>query len=165
MAILTIEDRTGEIEVLVFPQALAANGAYLTLNTAAAVQGTVSAREDEEAKILLRSAEPLVENSAYRAPAARPQSPTVSQKSNLAQDTSATQKAPSKLFLKVESMDSAECRRVQSFLQIFTGSVPVVFYDASTGKYMQSEGVSVTPTPFVLRELEEILGENAVVVR
>ena len=62
-------------------------------------------------------------------------------------------------------MDCHEARRVQSFLQIFTGAIPVVFYDKSAGKYLQSAGVTVTPTPFVLRELAEILGEDAVVLR
>lgn len=165
MAILTLEDRTGEIEVLVFPQSLAANGAYLTLNSAALVQGTISAREDEDAKILLRSAEALVENGEYRVCEAHPQSSAMMQNTNRSTENSVSTKAPSKLFLKVESMDSAECRRVQSFLHIFTGNVPVVLFDSSTGKYMQSNGVSVTPTPFVLRELKEILGEDAVVLR
>ncbi len=156
MAILTVEDRTGEMEVLAFPQSLAQLGAYLTLNTAICLQGTISAREDEDPKILLRSAEPLLENSQYRAPAvsSAPLSTNV-----------ATGKKPSKLYLKLSRMDAPEAKRVQGFLHIFTGSVPVVFYDVSTGKYMQSGGITVTPTPFVLRELKEILGEDAVILR
>ncbi len=161
MAVLTVEDRTGEIEILVFPQPLASFGAYLTLNTAVLIHGTVSAREDEDAKILLRTCEPLLENSAHPAENEKSRAP-------IKQDTTIGEtktNAPSKLFLKVDSMDSAPARRAQSFLQIFTGSLPVVFYDKSVGKYLQSAGVTVTPTPFVLRELKEILGEDAVVLR
>ncbi len=157
MAILTLEDRTGEIEVLVFPQDFASAGAYLTTNAAVVVQGTVSAREDEEAKILLRTVQPLRENSAYRAPATEVSQNAVS--------VSVTDKPVSKMYLKVASMDSPESKRVMSFLQIFVGSVPVVFFDVSAGKYMQSENMCAAPTPFVIRELKEILGEDAVVLR
>ncbi len=164
MAILTVEDRTGEIEVLVFPQSLSANGAYLTLNTAVYVKGTISAREDEEAKLLLKSAQPLTENGSYRVQAAAQPNNTAVPKVAKTEEP-AKGKAPSKLFLKVSSMDSAASRQAQSFIQIFAGNVPVVFYDASTEKYMQAEGLSVAPTQFVLRELSEILGDGAVVLR
>ncbi|MBQ8746604.1 MAG: DNA polymerase III subunit alpha [Clostridia bacterium] len=157
MAILTVEDRTGEIEVLVFPQAMTAAGPYLTVNAAVIVTGTVSAREDEDAKILLRTAKPLSDNGSYRTPSEPP--------SATAEKTQAQPVRISKVFLKVPGIDSPESKRAQSFLQIFAGSVPVVFYDAAAGKSMQSEKITAAPTPFVIRELKEILGDDAVAVR
>ncbi len=170
MAFLTIEDRTGEIEVIVFPKVLNTAGAYLTVNSAVAVWGNLSPRDDEEPKVLLQSAELLIENSAYSPPAASPSDTGRASDLTppLAKSDEPTVKrnaSPSKLFLKVDSMDSLLCRRVQSFLHIFTGSVPVVFYDMAKGKYLQAEHFGTTPTPFVLQELAEFLGEDAVVLR
>lgn len=159
MAFITLEDRTGEMEVIVFPKTLDAVGAYLTLNSAIVVQGNISLREEEDPKLLMQKANPLLDNDNFMTPAAVP----VSAAQNEPQPT--VQKKPSKLYLKVDSMDGPLCRRVQSFLQIFPGTIPVVFYDLSTGKYMRAENFDAAPTQFVLKELAEILGEDAVVLR
>ncbi len=170
MAFLTLEDRTGEIEIVVFPKALNTAGVYLTVNSAVAIRGNLSLRDDEEPKVLMQSVETLLENGAYQAETVAQQANSsekvdaVSPKSS-SSATESVPRAPSKLFLKVDSMDSPVCRRVQSFLHIFSGSVPVVFYDASKGKYLQVEHFGTTPTPFVLHELAEFLGAEAVVLR
>ena len=162
MAFLTLEDRTGEVEVIVFPKALSAFSGYLTLNTSIAVKGSISVREEEDPKILMQSAELLLENGVYEQTAQTAKSLKTDEKEG---SKDIPGKASSKLYLKVDSMDSPVSRRVQSFLMIFTGSVPVVFYDASQGKYLTSKTYKTTPTPFVMKELVEFLGEDAVVLR
>ena len=52
MAFVTLEDGGGSIEALVFPKTLEKYGHLLTFDAAAAVSGTVSAREEEEPKLL-----------------------------------------------------------------------------------------------------------------
>ena len=74
-------------------------------------------------------------------------------------------KLPSKLFLKVDCMDSPTYKRVESLIGIFPGGFPVVFYDASAGKYLQAEGYGVELNDFVLKELRSILGDAAVILR
>ncbi len=166
MAFVTLEDRTGEMEVIVFPKTLEAIGAYLTLNTAVVVQGNISLREDEEPKLLMQSAKPLFDNDSFTPPPAAQKKPAQAVRETPVKpaDTPVPPK-PTKLYLKVDSMDGPLGRRVQSFLQIFPGQMPVIFYDMSTGKYLRADNLAAAPTPFVLRELAEILGEDGVVLR
>ena len=60
-------------------------------------------------------------------------------------------------------MESEECRRVCSLLEIFEGQTPVIFYDVSTKKYVKAVGRSVELLPNMYRLLQQILGESGVV--
>ena len=157
MAFITVEDRTGEIEVIVFAKSLAAFGAELVLNEAVVITGSISTREEEDPKILLRGVHSLTDNASFkdeRPPAVKSEMPKSDEKNS-----------PAKLFLKVDSMESESFKRAQSLIGIFPGSFPVVFYDASVGKYLQAEGYGVELSDFVIRELRSILGDGAVILR
>ncbi len=67
MAFFSLEDKLGEIECIVFPKAY--NNLYHEIYTDAAVcvDGTVSLREDEPAKIIVNNITPLIENSKFSA--------------------------------------------------------------------------------------------------
>ena len=156
MAFLTVEDRTGEIEVIVFAKSLETFGASLLLNEAVAISGTISLREEEDPKILLRSAKLLSDNASFVPPKSSAPAASTPQDSK---------KSPAKLFLKVDSMDSKLYKRAESFIGIFPGTFPVVFYDASAGKYFRADGYGVELNDFVLRELRCILGDDAVICR
>ena len=157
MAFITVEDRTGEIEVIVFAKSLAAFGAELVLNEAVIISGTISTREEEDPKILLRSVQPLTDNASFKEVAAPMPSKDIPKAEG--------KKSEAKLFLKVDSMDSPMYKRAASLIGIFPGGLPVVFYDASVGKYLRAEGYGVEPSDFVLRELRAILGDDAVILR
>lgn len=156
MAFLTVEDRTGEIEVIVFAKSLENFGASLLLNEAVVISGTISLREEEDPKILLRSAKLLSDNASFVPPKSSAPAASTPQDSK---------KSPAKLFLKVDSMDSELYKRAESFIGIFPGTFPVVFYDASAGKYFRADGYGVELNDFVLRELRCILGDDAVICR
>ena len=156
MAFLTVEDRTGEIEVIVFAKSLETFGASLLLNEAVVISGTISLREEEDPKILLRSAKLLSDNASFVPPKSSAPAASTPQDSK---------KSPAKLFLKVDSMDSELYKRAESFIGIFPGTFPVVFYDASAGKYFRADGYGVELNDFVLRELRCILGDDAVICR
>ncbi|MBQ4042409.1 MAG: DNA polymerase III subunit alpha [Clostridia bacterium] len=171
MAFLTLEDRSGEIEVLVFPKVLSEYSPYLTVDSAVALRGTVSAREEEDVKILMRDMQPLLENNAVTpteeqaVPAPKSPEPDRSQANKTEPASVPTPSNPSRLYLKVRSMEDPDFIRAENFLGIFAGTFPVIFYDASSGKYLRAEHLSVSPTPFVLRELKDILGEDCVILR
>ena len=114
------------------------------------------APDDEEPKILMNRAACLTDNSSWKESPAKPAEAVME-----VQQT----KTPSKLFLKVDSMNGERSRRAQCFLEIFAGPVPVVFYDVSDGKYRRADNLGASPTDFVLRELREILGDGAVVLQ
>ena len=71
---------------------------------------------------------------------------------------------PSKIYLRVPSGESEEYRRARAFCAIFSGYTPATFYNAETKEY-QKPPVGIQPTPFVLNELREILGEENVVCK
>ena len=52
MAFVTVEDYSSSIEMLVFPKTLQKYGYLLTYDSAIAVSGTLSIREEEDVKLL-----------------------------------------------------------------------------------------------------------------
>ncbi|MBO5778372.1 MAG: DNA polymerase III subunit alpha [Clostridia bacterium] len=74
-------------------------------------------------------------------------------------------KAPTTVYLRVERMDAPATRKAMLLCEIFSeGNVQTVFYDGSTGKYIRTN-LSITASPYVLKELTTLLGEKNVVLR
>ncbi|MFR4972058.1 MAG: DNA polymerase III subunit alpha [Butyricicoccus pullicaecorum] len=63
MAYATVEDMTGMMELVVFPNALQQFGMYLKEDEAVLINGRIDAREDEAPKLIVQSAAPLSEES------------------------------------------------------------------------------------------------------
>ena len=184
MAFLTIEDRFGEAELVVFPKVLEKYTYLLSPDTPIAAVGELSVTEDSAPKLLVSSIEILQETVPDDAKPmkkaadrkrqipdsiteARTRSENTSSSSVPSAQSARTQASakPKTLYLKVSDMQSEECRRVCSLLEIFEGQTPVVFYDASTGKYVKAIGRSTEILPNMYRLLQMILGENAVVYK
>ncbi|MBO6053154.1 MAG: DNA polymerase III subunit alpha [Clostridia bacterium] len=180
MAFVTIEDATASMEVLFCPKGLERYGYLLAFDSVIAVAGTLSAREDEEVKLLAdRAVELLPDARADEIPAEneldapprtyadrpKPQEPGPMHTSyeKIAKEQSAAQ-APSKIYLRVPSEESEEYRRARAFCSIFSGYIPATFYSAAKNEYLKPP-VGIQPSPFVLAELREILGEENVVCR
>ncbi|MBQ3814808.1 MAG: hypothetical protein II836_02030, partial [Clostridia bacterium] len=72
--------------------------------------------------------------------------------------------APRKIYLRVPSEESEEYRRARAFCAIFSGYIPATFYSAAKNEYLKPP-VGIQPSPFVLNELRELLGEENVVCR
>jgi hypothetical protein len=72
---------------------------------------------------------------------------------------------PKTLYLKVSDMQSEECRRVCSLLESLEGQTPVVFFDASTKKYVKAVGRSTEILPNMFRLLQMLLGEDSVIYK
>ena len=71
---------------------------------------------------------------------------------------------PKKLYLRIPSEESSAYKRAKAVCEIFGGSIPATFYSDEKKEYL-SPAVFVSPTPFVLEELREILGVENVVVK
>ena len=179
MAFVMLEDASGEAEIIVFPKTLDKYEPYLRYESIVAVRGTVS-RKDDEVKILADGVFPLVENGKPipdalipRAAANRTQTAgqavgqTAGQTVNkpAGQPISKPAGQPTKLFLKVDKYGGELFTRANALVSIFSGSVPVVFYDSESGKYISSESSRADVTPFLIGELTELLGDGAVVVK
>ncbi len=157
MSFITVEDRYGEIECLVFPKVLEKNGMYLTCSSAVAIYGSLSKREDEDIKLTVREAIPLTPNDRYSATGKK------------AGTKHTTEKTPGKptLYLKTPSMNSEVCAKAQRFLDVYTdeeSNTEVKIFDAEKNKYFK-RSLPVTVTSGLVLQLKRILGENCVVLK
>jgi DNA polymerase-3 subunit alpha len=150
MLFISLEDRSSEIEVLVFPKTVTEYGQLLSLDNAIALEGEVSYK-DEEAKLLMRRAKPLVSDDKY----------VSTPKEENAQKPEEKQK---KLYIKVDSMSSPSFKRAIAVCEIFEGKTPVIVYESESKRYVSSS-IMTDATPFVLNELGEILGSGSVVIK
>lgn len=165
MAFLTLEDRFGEIELVIFPKVLEKYTYFLSPDMPIAVIGELSLAEDSAPKILVSDIAVLqADFSGETEPLAKPKYPKQESQKATAPPAQTAPK-PKTLYLKVSSMQSEECRRVCSLLEIFEGQTPVVFYDASTKKYVKAIGRSTEILPNMLQLLKKLLGESGVVFK
>ena len=149
MAFLTVEDRYGEMEVIVFARQYKQFGEFLGSDAAVYIQGTLSTEEGEAPKLLLSSAEPLRDNSeiALHAPAA----PTKSEQR--------------RVYIKVSSLTDSRINSIYRIATLNAGDTAVVLYDVSTGKYSAMKGVSLDPSEKVLSRLSSIFTSQCVVLK
>jgi DNA polymerase-3 subunit alpha len=173
MAFFTLEDRTAEMECIVFPNIFEELSPLLVRDNAVLVRGTVSLREEEDAKLLVQTVDELVENNKFDPATVKPIAPL--QKSN-----TYAQKAPEKpqktttdapnikdakrLFLRVPSEQCEEFYKVRNLLEILEGDFPAFFYYASDKRY-ETTPLGVTLTPYLLEQLYAILGHENVILK
>ena len=140
MAFLTIADRTGEIEVIVFPKLFRRVSAYLRPESGIAVTGEVDLKEGANAKILAQSIRPLRKNGEE-------------------------DERGRTLYLRVPSLDSPEAKRAVDEIGNRPGEIRVVFYDLSKKTYANYTAHGASGSQELLARLTEALGEGSVVLR
>ncbi len=143
MAILRVEDRYAEIEVLVFPKQYEASAGAIREETAVRVVGTVSERDDDAVRIHALSVSELRAGGTAEK--------TVE---------SAVGKT---LYLRVPSLKAPVVQEVLAILKLSRGTEKVLFYDTSVGKYVAAKGVLVDPKDMTLGALRALLGAENVV--
>ncbi|HUI07838.1 MAG TPA: DNA polymerase III subunit alpha [Verrucomicrobiae bacterium] len=140
MAILTLEDLGGAVEVLVFPDAYAKCAVNLRADAAIFVCGMVSLREDKP-KIVADQIIPLEDVPKKFTKAVH-------------------------LRLSAGSIEDSALVRVQDVLRAHKGSVPVLFcfvYPDGRAVFLEAhEHFSVTPTQQFVRAIEAVLGSDSV---
>lgn len=169
MAFITVEDRYGEIECLIFPQKYTQLSHMLREDAPLYIEGNISLREEEEPKILVNAVEELCENGRFKRPAtphtpvgAREKKDAARTSNAVATDASALEPlAYKKLYLRVPRMDSSELRAADALL-CRAGDTRVIYYDSSSAKYFDS-GRDVLLDKGLLARLADILGESNVV--
>ena len=113
MAFTNVEDLSGTMEIIVFPKVLADCRSALQDNAVVVINGRVSVKEDENAKLVAEKITPIEEYSANGAAAPRP-----------AQDKPARKG----MYLKVPSRSCPQFAKVENLLSIFEGPLPVYIY-------------------------------------
>ncbi len=166
MMFLTLEDKTSDIEVLVFPKQFLRYSDLLYGEEPLYIKGELSAEDDAPPKILLSSCEPLAQASAEEkrpATAEKAQSYTEPQPKAAEPEP---KKQPTRLYLRVPSETSDEYRRATALVRVFDGGVTVFFYDKSKEQYTRyAESGADAASVRLIRELTELLGDGNVVIK
>lgn len=168
MAFVTAEDRSGIMELVVFPKTLSEFGSLLYEGSVICVDGTVNLKEDEDAKVLINKVAKIPSKEEADS-FTEPEKP----KNNLnnyvnsgvgSYDTQVrVNKKVSALYLKLSNMQCAEFKKVKNLLEIFDGQTAVVLYLTDTKKQLMApNSLWVDINDVLLRELKKVLGEDSV---
>lgn len=141
MAFVTLEDKTGEIETVVFSRQYEQFSGFLFVDSPVSMVGTISLKDDEPPKILLNKCNALISNEDFNF------------------------EKPKTLYLRVQSVDCKEAKDVLSYVRKCSGEAAVVLYDIASNKYVKAVGYSVFPSDGIVEELEKILGVGNVVLK
>ncbi len=160
IAFVTIEDRSRQIELVVFSSVLEKYGYMLTLDNIIGAVGEISAKGDNEVKLVLKDVEVLKPNSEYSENLSLPQKNAVSEISKSKNEY----KIPT-LFLRVENIECEKFKKAVNLLEIFSGATEVVFFDASSRKYIKAKGREVDLTRGVISFFEQLLGKENVILK
>jgi len=151
MAFISVEDKIGEIEVIVFARQYAKCSALLTEENAVAIEGRISEVEGEDPKIILSSIAPLIGNASYGA-------------QDQAKKQAPLQNAQ-RLFVKLDSFSEQRLTPIYRLSGLNPGKTPVVIYDASAKKYISVKNLTVDPSEKVIFRLRSLFGEANVVLK
>lgn len=136
MAFAELEDRTGSIEAVVFPNVYATVGNRLAEGAAVLAGGSISVKEEEDKKLLCDRVTLLAELST------------------------------DKLFLKFPSRGAEQVAAAQRMIAAHPGSSQVVFYFADEKKYLKlPESLKVQIESEFVKELSEAFGQSNVVIQ
>ncbi len=150
MMFLVLQDKTGEIEVVVFPKILAKYADVISSDMPVAASGVISVEDEKSVRLLLDTIEPLAD-------AARP--------TQTRTDAKPKERRAGKLYLRVTDEDSVECARAKALVEIFCGHMPVAIYDAGKKSYRELPFGADANAPRLISELRALLGEENVVLR
>lgn len=151
MAFVNIEDITGSVEMLVFPQTLSEYGNFVFEGNVLEIYASVNAKEDEEPKLLcdrLKTA------------------PKELQQKTEMQTQQPKPTGPKRIYIKLPSRESREYKYAKKLLAVFDGRNPVSLYynDSKTYEHLPFNN-NVDINDVMVNELKRVLGDEAVVVK
>lgn len=168
MAFVTLEDRFGSIELLVFPKILMEYSILIREGKAIFAECSVSVKEDEETKLLCNKVYPAPRTDAeiakfkvmYNSIQEKQEQPSFAHKGSQTKDDK------SGLYLKFKNQECNEFIRAKQVLDIFDGSTPVYFYFEDSRKLLRvPRNMWVDLNDVMLRELKRRIGDKNVAVR
>ena len=150
MAICTVEDLTGSLEMMVFPKKLEQYGKLVNENAIVIINARVSVKEDESVKLILNSI-------------SQPQAVVEAPADSVEPPEEAPQK-PQKLYVRLPSQQSELYDRVLALLELFDGEQQVnLFFDDTRRQLRLAYGAQLCET--LLTELRSAVGEKNVVIK
>jgi DNA polymerase-3 subunit alpha len=148
MAYITLEDDSGDIELLTFQRTLDRDGAYIAEDNLILVRGKISARDDKDPQILVDQIRPVGDLDLGELPPP---------------DKIPGRHPPSqKLYVRLPSQSDPAYARIRLILTMFPGESQIVLYLADEEKRVAAKCLI---HPALVEELQEMLGAEHVVVK
>ena len=162
MAMLTVEDMTGSMEVMAFSRTYGDNSAKLNVGEPLFFRGRVSLREEDDTKLVLEKVYTIEERQS--APPPRPpQGRGQPQRPGRAAPPPAAQAAPGRLLIRVPSLQGGPWEKLRLLFSIFEGEVPLLVRAADTGRLLKAgPEYNTDANPVMLEELRRVLGAENV---
>ncbi len=158
MAFATLEDITGAMEVLVFPNVYAAYARQMMEGSILRMNGRISFTEEKEPKLLCDSIAGIPSEEELMPKKTPPErAAAVQQKAD-----------PSKsgLYLKFASEEDPRFKKAMQYLAVFDGATALFLYFEDTKKLKKAPAsMAVDLNDVLLRELRRLLGDKNVAVR
>ncbi|MBQ8732255.1 MAG: DNA polymerase III subunit alpha [Oscillospiraceae bacterium] len=174
MAFLTLEDKTGTLEALVFPKVLEKCRQYTAPGTAILIRGRASLREDEDAKLLASVILPADSAASaaelpfpkeefsrpprYEGPSRPVAPPPAAERPAPPAPVSQPSGTGRKLYLKIPSLNSPQWEAVRKITELFRGGECLVCLRCADTGALLSDGMTVQLNDPMLKELRRILG-------
>ena len=141
MAFIMLEDKTGEMEAVVFAKQFERFAGMLFVESAVLLYGTVSLKDDEPPKILLNNCMPLISNDIFE------------------------KEKPKTLYLRVPSVTSKECENALLCIGRNSDGADVVLYDMQSAKYVKAVGYKAKLSDTLLNSLYSMLGKDNIAIK
>jgi len=169
MAYVTIEDLTASIEVLTFSKTITESGEYIKEDVPVILRGRISAREDEEPKIVCDEIRPLTKSDAEDFSARFSGQSVQTPKNAFRRKEEQRGKNNSngqKLYIKIDDEKEEMLEKIKSLLRIFKGKTPVILYFSKTKRQLiAKEDLWIEPDDKLIQKLREIAGDDGVVLK
>ncbi len=149
MAFITLEDRYGEIEVIVFAKQYSQYSREIVADNAVSIVGNLSFEEDDGVRIILSSIAPLVGGAEEK---------------NVSSDA-VKEPGEERIFIRVPSLSDSRIEKIYRIAQLNRGSHPIALFDESTKKYSLLKGFSVSSDDRVMARLTDIFGAGNVILK
>ena len=146
MAFVTVEDRIGEIVVIVFAKQYAKLSGELNVENAVVIEGRISAEEGEEPEIILSKLTTLDSNDNYR---------------KESESASVVKKI---VYVKLQRFEEQRLKPIYRLSDLYPGADDVVVYDSSSKKYIAIKNAHINSAK-ALERLAGSYGEENVVVK
>lgn len=151
MAFTSVEDLTGTLEVIVFPRVLELFRDALQENAVVVIDGRLSVREDEPAKLM---AESIIPVDRYNPAAPQDYRPDP------------VREAPKRVYIRLPSRSCREYDKVINLLGIFDGDIPVILCLRDEKKKLAvPRRLYTSGHPLFYQELQRLLGADNVATK
>lgn len=151
MAFIRLEDRYGEIEVIVFAKQYSRYSAEIFVENAVCITGQISFEDGEEARIILSDLTPLLSNLDF--------------KNKRITTESAVTKKEQKIYIKVPTINDSRLNSLTRLALINPGNKEIVVFDGAQKRYHTLKGTTISSSDSVLVRLKSIFGEDCVVLK